>query len=155
MEEDIHFDRQVTLLRAQIMNLVRRLRQEAGQEDLPFSKLSLLGAIDRLAENATPSALARAEGMLSSNLAALLRGLESDGYIVRQSDAVDKRISRISLTEHGYSALQGHRSRREQWLSDGIRLHLTDVECRLLFEAGRLMERLAVSGKQADGKTDA
>jgi DNA-binding MarR family transcriptional regulator len=135
--------RHAATLRIQLMSLVRRLRREAELEDVPFSQMSLLGAVDRLGEAATPTALAEAEGLRSSNLAALLRRLEEDGLVMRRSDASDKRKTRVSLTELGSTMLNGHRTRRERWLADMIQHHLSDHEQSILFEAGRLMERLA------------
>ncbi|RTF15458.1 MarR family transcriptional regulator, partial [Serratia marcescens] len=88
----------VTLLRTQLMSLVRRLRRESRSDEKSWAQLMLLGAIDRHGGEATPSLLAESERMRSSNLAAALRELEADGLLVRTPDAEDKRRVRVRLT---------------------------------------------------------
>jgi DNA-binding MarR family transcriptional regulator len=127
------------------MSLVRRLRREAEHQDISFSQISLLGAIERLGGEATPSALASAEGLRSSNFAALLRCLESDKLVIRKPDVTDKRKARVSLTPLGITTLEHHRYRREQWLASAIQQCLSAQERTVLFEAGKLIERLAHS----------
>ncbi|WP_422766299.1 MarR family winged helix-turn-helix transcriptional regulator, partial [Pseudomonas aeruginosa] len=78
--------------------LTRRLRREAQADPVQFSQLVVLGAIDRLGGDVTPSELAAAERMRSSNLAALLRELERGGLIVRHADPQDGRRTRVSLS---------------------------------------------------------
>ncbi|WP_241171218.1 MarR family transcriptional regulator, partial [Serratia marcescens] len=80
----------VTLLRTQLMSLVRRLRRESRSDEKSWAQLMLLGAIDRHGGEATPSLLAESERMRSSNLAAALRELEADGLLMRTPDAEDK-----------------------------------------------------------------
>lgn len=138
-------DKRPATLRVQLMDLVRRLRREAEHRDVPFALISLLGAIERLNGEATPSALASAEGLHSSNLATLLRRLESEGFVTRKPDNTDKRKTRISLTALGAATLEHHRSRREQWLAGAIQQCLSVQEQSVLFEAGKLIERLAHS----------
>lgn len=130
-------------LREQLMSLVRRLRQEALTEALPWARLLLLGAIDRLGSDATPSLLAASEGMRSSNLAKALRDLEEDALIVRIPDAEDRRKVRVQLTEVGHRLLGESRTRREDWLVDVMQTRLTAKERERLIEAGHLMERIA------------
>lgn len=138
-------DKRPATLRVQLMSLVRRLRREAEHQDVPFSHISVLGAIERLNGKATPSAIASLEGLHSSNLATLLRRLEHDGFIIRKPDSTDKRKTRISLTVSGATTLEHHRSRRERWLAEAIQHCLSEQEQSILFEAGKLIERLALS----------
>lgn len=131
------------LLRNQIMGLVRRLRSDTQSGSIPLAQLSLLGTIDRLAQQATPSALAGAERMRSSNLASLLRSMEESGLIRRVVDTKDRRKIRVSLTRHGRLVLQQDRLRRDQWLASTIQTCLTRQEQQLLAEAGALLDRIA------------
>ena len=114
----------MTLLRTQLMSLVRRLRRESRSDEKSWAQLMLLGAIDRHGGEATPSLLAESERMRSSNLAAALRELEADGLLVRAgrrrqtpgAGAPDAR--RLGL-------LQQSRSRREAWLLAAMESCLT------------------------------
>ncbi|MGN7963971.1 MarR family winged helix-turn-helix transcriptional regulator [Brucella sp. 22210] len=116
--------------------------------EIPFSLLSLLGAIDRLGSDINPAALAEAEGLRSSNLAALLRKLQEVGYVIKRPEPSDKRMSRISLTSEGQSVLQRNRAHRESWLARNISAHLTKTEQATLFNAGELIEKLATIGNE-------
>ncbi|AWC73106.1 homoprotocatechuate degradation operon regulator%2C HpaR [Serratia marcescens] len=135
----------VTLLRTQLMSLVRRMRRESRSDEKSWAQLMLLGAIDRHGGEATPSLLAESERMRSSNLAAALRELEADGLLVRTPDAEDKRRVRVRLTHAGLGLLQESRSRREAWLLAAMENCLTEREQALLIEAGALMARLAAA----------
>ena len=131
------------LRRNQIMGLVRRLLSDTQSGSIPLAQLSLLGTIDRLAPQATPSALAWAERMRSSNLDSLLRSMEESGLIRRVVDTKDRRKIRVSLTRHGRLVLQQDRLRRDQWLASTIQTCLTRQEQQLLAEAGALLDRIA------------
>ncbi|QLL16100.1 MarR family winged helix-turn-helix transcriptional regulator [Pseudomonas chlororaphis] len=130
-------------LRGQIMAVVRRLRRETRGGSIPLAQLALLGAIDRFAGEATPSALAATEQMRSPNLASQLRALEGMGLIQRTPDAQDRRKVRVSLTEDGREALHRNRIGRDEWLAATMLACLTPQEQQLLADAGMLLERIA------------
>jgi DNA-binding MarR family transcriptional regulator len=132
----------VTRLRMQVMSFTRRLRREASDDAQSWAQLSLLGAIDRHGRHATPSGLAAAEGMRSSNLAAALRELDARGLISRTPDIEDRRKTRVALTDAGRRLLHDNRARRERWLSGAIQACLTAEERDMLFAAGTLLERI-------------
>lgn len=134
-------------LRSQVTALTRRLRQQAQLNSMPFSQLVVLGAIDRLGGAVSPSDLAAAELLRSSNLAALLRELEVQGHIERRADLNDGRKTRVSLTASGKRVLYGNRARREQWLVQAMQACLTADDRALLVRAGALLERLAQYGE--------
>ncbi|CAI3123375.1 putative HTH-type transcriptional regulator [Acinetobacter oleivorans] len=136
---------EITQLRTQLMSLVRRMRREARSDEKSWAQLLLLGAIDRHGGMATPSVLAESEGMRSSNLAAALRTLETDGLLKRIPDAEDRRKIRVMLTQEGLSLLHESRARRETWLSNAMEHCLTAEEQTLLIAAGSLMARIANS----------
>jgi DNA-binding MarR family transcriptional regulator len=136
---------EITQLRTQLMSLVRRMRREARSDEKSWAQLLLLGAIDRHGGMATPSMLAESEGMRSSNLAAALRTLETDGLIIRIPDTEDRRKIRVMLTQKGLELLHESRIRRETWLSTAMENSLTPEEQSLLIAAGHLMARIASS----------
>lgn len=129
-------------LRIQLMSLVRRLRRESPESPLSFGQIRLLATIERLAPQATPSALAKAENMQSSNLATALRELESRELILRQPDPLDRRKVRLLLTEAGVSQLASNRQGRDQWLMAALDT-LSPQEQALLLRSGEIMEKLA------------
>jgi DNA-binding MarR family transcriptional regulator len=134
---------QTTTLRLQLMALLRRLRRESDSDDMPLSRLMLLGALLRLGGTASPTELGTVEGLRSSNVAALLRGLEKDGLVVRSADAGDRRRLHVVITPAGTQAVLENRSRREAWLSQAMAACLDAEERALLIAAGALLERLA------------
>lgn len=133
----------VSIFRAQIMSMSRRLRREANKDEGAWNRLLLLGAIDRQGGNVTPSQLALSEGMRSSNLAASLRDLEQLRLIRRTPDQQDGRVVRLSLTSSGKTSLKAVRLSRDRWLAKAIDLCLTPKELSILLKAGHLIERLA------------
>ncbi len=149
-QKNSQLETQTANLRVQLMALVRRMRREADLPTVPFSHLSLLGAIDRMGNDINPAALAIAEGLRSSNLAALLRKLAGEGYIVKRSEPSDKRMSRISLTDKGRSILKQNRVHRESWLAGNISTYLSESEQAMLFQAGELIERLATIENESE-----
>jgi DNA-binding MarR family transcriptional regulator len=151
----------IARFRIQFMNLFRRLRQEARSDDqslpklpwaqLPWAQLSLLGAIERAGDAATPSALAESESMRSSNLAAALRSLETDGLIVRKADNEDRRKVRVRLTKKGRDRLHANIARREHWLAAAVEHTLTDKERSRLIDVGELLQRVAAYSGPSSG----
>lgn len=139
----------------QVVGMARRLRHEAQANDESWSRLLLLGAIDRHGAEATPSVLADAESMRSSNLAAALRDLDQRGLISRTPDASDRRKVRVALTPLGQRTLHENRSRRERWLAQAMLACLSHDERARLIEAGELIERvLAYAGPAATDADD-
>jgi DNA-binding MarR family transcriptional regulator len=125
------------------MNLSRRLRREAESDDRSWARLQLLGAIERAGDVATPTLLAESESMRSSNLAAALRDLETDGLIVRTPDTEDRRKVRVRLTAIGREVLHENIIRRERWLAEAIEHSLTKEQRAQLLKAGELFDRVA------------
>jgi len=134
---------QLSAFRLQLMALLRRLRRESDGGDIPLSQLMLLAALLRLGGTASPTELAAVEGLRSSNVAALLRGLEKDGLVRREADAGDRRRLHVVLTDAGTRAVLENRSRREAWMAEAVAASLTAEEQSQLIAAGALLQRLA------------
>jgi len=132
-----------SLIRRQVMEMARRLRREADSDEESWSRLLLLGAIDRHGEKASPGGLAIAEGMRSSNIAKALKGLEADGYITRRPDEADRRRVNVALTPKGQASLDEVRGRRDRWLTTATEMNLTGTEQETLVAAGHLLSKLA------------
>ncbi|HEY9344191.1 MAG TPA: MarR family transcriptional regulator, partial [Inquilinus sp.] len=87
--------------------------------------------------------LAAVEGLRSSNVAALLGGLEKDGLVRREADAGDRRRLHVVITDPGTQAVLANRSRREAWLAEAVAGCLNAEERAQLVAAGALLQRLA------------
>ncbi|MFB9158815.1 MarR family winged helix-turn-helix transcriptional regulator [Chromobacterium violaceum] len=135
---------EASLLRRQLMSMVRRLRRQGSMDVLPFGLLTILGAIDRAGGDITPTELARRENLRSSNLASALRELDASGLIRRTQDPDDGRRVRVGLSEAGEAALRRNRQLRDGWLQQALQ-GLSAEERDTLLRAGALLERLAAS----------
>lgn len=132
----------ISLFRGRFMRLNKRLRQQGQNHPETWSQMLVLSAIDQMDGMATPSRIAAAENIRSSNLASLLKELESRGLITRAPDQEDRRRTWIELTEEGRRVLQLSRKRRDEWLAEAVDACLTASERQQLEAAGALMEKL-------------
>lgn len=133
----------ISLFRERVTRLSKRLRQEAQNHPATWSQMLVMSAIDQMGGTATPSKIAEAENLRSSNLASLLRDLEARDLITRAPDASDRRRTWIGLSEKGRRVLQESRDRRDQWLRGAVTACLTDKDRKQLEAAGVLLERLS------------
>lgn len=60
-----------------------------------------LVVLDEMGGMSTPSKLAEYTDFTPARLSAIIKSLESKGYIIRQQDELDKRCSIIEITEKG------------------------------------------------------
>lgn len=90
-------------LRVAITRLHRRLRQES-YGGLSPTQLTVLGSVGRLG-NPTLGDLAEAERVRPPTMTRLVASLEAAGMVTRHGDEVDRRVSRVVLTEEGRGAL--------------------------------------------------
>ncbi len=67
--------------------------------------------------------------------------MESLGLVTRESDASDRRVTRIRVTPAGAKYLDEVRSRRTSWLATQL-ASLTDDELRRLTEAVDVLAKL-------------
>ena len=140
----------ISLFRERVTRLSKRLRQEAQNHPETWSQMLVLSAIDQMDGTATPSKIAEAENMRSSNLASLLRDLDARELITRTQDTSDLRRTWIGLSEKGRLVLQASRDRRDEWLGNAVEACLSDKERKQLEAAGALMEKLSGYGKLSD-----
>lgn len=133
----------ISLFRGRVTRLSKRLRQEAQNHPETWSQMLVLSAIDHMDGAATPSKIAEAENMRSSNLASLLRDLEGREMITRIQDTSDRRRTWIGLSEKGRLVLQASRDRRDEWLRCAVEACLSENERKQLEAAGALMEKLS------------
>ncbi len=137
----------ISLFRGRFTRLNKRLRQEAQNHPETWSQMLVLSAIDQMDGMATPSKIAEAENIRSSNLASLLKDLEARDLITRTPDTQDRRRTWIGLSEQGQSVLQASRQRRDEWLAEAADACLTASERKQLDAAGLLMDKLSHYGR--------
>ncbi|WP_223508342.1 MULTISPECIES: MarR family winged helix-turn-helix transcriptional regulator [unclassified Pseudomonas] len=137
----------ISLFRARFTRLNKRLRQEAQNHPETWSQMLVMSAIDQMDGMATPSKIAEAENIRSSNLASLLKDLEARDLITRTPDTEDRRRIWIGLSAQGRAVLQASRKRRDEWLTDAVEACLTTSERKQLEAAGLLMDKLSHYGR--------
>ena len=124
------------------------LRRRQRREQVPVGSLSqsairVLSTTARVGGETQPAQLADETSMTSSNVAAALRELESEGLVVRRRDENDARRVNVSLTPAGSAMVTESRGIRQAWLARAIDALLDEREQRVLAEAGELIGRLA------------
>ena len=129
-------------LRILIGTLRRRLREETQPGDLTPSQTAVLGRLERDGP-ATVTTLARAEGVRSQSMGAIIAALEEASMVVGTPDPLDGRQTILSLTPDCRRMILANRAACEDWLLLAIRTKLTPAEQRELAAAVSLLKRLA------------
>lgn len=115
-----HTDQElVTRLRLAVMRLARRLRQQAEPGVTP-SMLSALASIEYLGPVSLKE-LAELERVQPPTLTKIIARLEEDGLVRRDADPEDRRVARVSLTPDGKQFIKRSRSRKDAYLTRGLR----------------------------------
>ena len=128
-------------LRLFARQLKRRLRSQADTGDLTPSQTAVLLRLEEHGP-ATTSALARAEGMRSQSMGAIVAALGDAGLVAGAPDPDDGRQTLLSLTDHCRQWLSHGRAARQDWLSRRIESRLSPSERAQLDEALPLLLRL-------------
>jgi DNA-binding MarR family transcriptional regulator len=128
-------------LHASTARLIRRLRAEAQQSEYTSSQVNV---IRRLMEAgpATPSELARAEGVRQQSMSATVAALEAAGIVARRPDPDDRRAARVFMTPDGERAVLEGRAATQSWLVRTMAERLSADERDALLEAAALIERM-------------
>ena len=129
-------------LRTSLGKLKRKLRGQAGHEDLTSSQVSVLLRLERDGP-ATVSNLARAEAMRPQSMSAVIAPLEAAGLVSGTPDPNDGRQTILSLTDESRERIRASRALREDWLVRGIQAHLSLAEQEFLAGAVEYLQRLA------------
>jgi DNA-binding MarR family transcriptional regulator len=123
--------------------LVRRLRSEAGGDNLTWSQSVVLGELDRNGP-ATTADLARTESVKPQSMSATLAVLEEQGLVERRAHPVDGRQILFALTRTGLALRRARTRLKRTWLS-GALAQLSQSELRALIAAAEPMRKLANS----------
>lgn len=134
-------------LHSTAIHLLRRLRREDDASGLPAPQLSALSVIV-FGGPVTLGQLATAEQVRPPTITKLVAALETDGLVVREPDAADRRIVRVRATSRGVKLLQEGRARRVASLANSLR-GLSAKDRATLERAVPLLEQVARRTDQA------
>jgi DNA-binding MarR family transcriptional regulator len=123
--------------------LVRRLRTEAGGDNLTWSQSVVLSQLDKNGP-ATTADLARTESVKPQSMSATLAVLEDQGLVERRPHPTDGRQVLFALTRAGVALRKTRGRLKRTWLS-GALAQLTQSELRALLAAAEPMRKLANS----------
>ena len=121
-------------LRAPLLRVSRRLRQEAQRAGSSALDALVLGQIRRR-PGIGVSELADAEQMSRPSMSSHVKRLEAAGWIDRAEHAQDGRRSGLQITAAGEIQLDAVRQRRNDWLA--ARLARLDPEARAALAAAQ------------------
>jgi DNA-binding MarR family transcriptional regulator len=118
-----------------LLRRVRRADDESGVTAPHLSALSVLvfGGARTLGE------LAAAEQVTPPSMTRIVRNLEAEGLVERETDAADRRVSRVRATEKGRRILADARTRRIADLA-GRLAALDDADLQALQRAAEIIE---------------
>jgi len=126
-------------LRLVVMRLARRLRQQS-EGDVTASRLSALSSINRLGP-LTLGELAAVEKVQPPSMTKIVAKLEEQGFVVREPDLADRRVTRVRVSEEGRSYVARSRTLKNAYLAERLD-RFDDDERALLARALPLLERL-------------
>jgi DNA-binding MarR family transcriptional regulator len=130
-----------TELRPAVVQLLRRLREQAPGSDLTKSQSTVLGLLETLG-SATATELAKAQGMRPQSMAAIVAALQSFGLVAGAPDPRDGRKTVLSLTEQAREEFRTGRLAKEDWLASALTSALTAEEIARVAQAVPLLRRL-------------
>lgn len=127
-------------LQPALLQVSRRLRQEAQKAGLSAQESMLLGRIKRH-PGIGVSELADAEQVSRPSISLQIKRLEGAGWIARQDVEGDKRRSGFTITPAGRRQLEAVKGLRKDWLAARLAL-LTEAERVILNAATAPLRKL-------------
>jgi DNA-binding MarR family transcriptional regulator len=127
-------------LRLAIARLARLLRQQTTDGSVTVSMLSALASVERLGR-VTLGELAAVERVQPPSMTRIVGRLEELSLVVREVDAVDRRVARVRVTVDGARFLKRNRTLRNVFLAERMKT-LTTVEVIALEQALPVLEKL-------------
>jgi DNA-binding MarR family transcriptional regulator len=123
---------------------VRRFDPETGLSAARLSAMSVLVFGGRR----TLGDLAAAEQVRPATMSRIVQALEEDGYVRRESDAADGRVTRLHATPKGERVLRQGRTRRVENLG-ALLQRLSADEVARIHEAAELVEKALALPQEA------
>ena len=129
----------VSGLRLVLMRLARRLRQQA-EGDVTPSMLSALSSVDR-AGPITLGELAAVEKITAPTMTTIISRLVDGGFLTKEVDAKDRRITRVGVSAEGKKFLSKNRSRKDAYLAKRL-ARLSPDDLATLSKAVTILESM-------------
>jgi DNA-binding MarR family transcriptional regulator len=126
-------------LRPTVTRLARRLRQQ-DHTGLGPTITAALSSINKHG-GLTHGELAAIEQVAPPTITAIVGKMETLGLVTRQTDPIDRRVTRITITPAGVDQLDEVRNRRTSWLASQLS-SLTDDERTRLSDAADVLAKL-------------
>jgi DNA-binding MarR family transcriptional regulator len=120
------------------IHLLRRVRRRDDESGVSAPHLSVLSVL-AFGGARTLGELAATEQVTPPSMTRIVRNLEADGLVERETDAADRRITRVRATEKGRRILADARTRRIADLAARLAT-LPDADLQTLERAAELIE---------------
>ncbi|HEX8904927.1 MAG TPA: MarR family transcriptional regulator, partial [Longimicrobiaceae bacterium] len=120
------------------IHLLRRVRRQDDESGITAPHLSALSVLV-FGGARTLGELAAAEQVTPPSMTRIVRNLEADGLVERETDLADRRVARVRATEKGRDILISARARRIADLAERIAT-LGDADLRTLERAAEIIE---------------
>lgn len=120
------------------IHLLRRVRRQDDESGVTAPHLSALSVLV-FGGARTLGELAAAEQVTPPSMTRIVRNLEADGLVERETDPADRRVVRVRATERGRSILLEGRRRRVADLAARLE-GLEEGDLETLARAAELME---------------
>jgi DNA-binding MarR family transcriptional regulator len=120
------------------IHLLRRVRRQDDESGVTAPHLSALSVLV-FGGARTLGELAAAEQVTPPSMTRIVRNLEADGLVERETDPDDRRVARVRATEKGREILQAARTRRIADLT-GRLAALDDADLATLERAAEIIE---------------
>jgi DNA-binding MarR family transcriptional regulator len=121
------------------IHALRHVRREDPASGLSPARLSALSVLVFVGPR-TLGELAAAEQVRPATMSPIVRALEADGLVRRDSDPADRRVARLRATAAGERVMWQGRNRRVESLATLLG-RLSASEVRRVREAAELVER--------------
>ena len=122
------------------IHLLRRVRRRDDESGVTAPHLSALSVLV-FGGPRTLGELAEAEQVRPPSITRIVRNLEADGLVERETDPADRRVARVRATVKGRRILEEGRRRRISDLAGRLG-SLDDAEMETLERAAELIERV-------------
>lgn len=128
-------------IRVAASRIVRRLRRERGEAELPEHQFIVLTALNKFGPM-TPGALAELEGVKPPSMTRTVNALCELGFAEKLGSEIDRRQVVVALTDQGAYEIAVTRRRRDAWLTQQLAT-LTPNERQILAQASELLSRIS------------
>jgi len=137
-EQKERVERVADRLHSASIHLLRRVRRQDDESGVTAPHLSALSVLV-FGGARTLGELAAAEQVTPPSMTRIVRNLEADGLVERETDAADRRVVRVRATEKGRRILADARARRIADLAARLAA-LADGDLQALERAAEIIE---------------